>query len=205
MVVFVLAAVSVGTLGMSQSAGPSDVSVAAELHQHYAADSLLSSKTGSESVGAFYAQVAYTPVWTRPEGITPEAQTGLQLLTQASRYGLKSDDYDVVRLRGLFDSLKLTGTTSAHQRATAEMQLTATLLRFVRHLHRGRIEDSLLRTAASGRSPQLNEVAHLHQALRSGQFAEQLLTAQPTSRSYVRLLSAWQRLLQTDSVASTLR
>lgn len=194
-IAFVLAAVSVGALGMGRGVGPLDASVAADLR-------IQAAKAGAGLISAFYSRLDYAPVWTQPDGPTPEAQAALQLLTQAHRYGLKPAEYNVALLQAMLDSLKQGGAESVPLRVRTEQQITAALLRFAYHLHDGRITDPNLRPAMPAGELVFDAVAHLQQAVRSGHFTDHMLTAQPTSRSYVRLVWAWQRLLQTDSVAA---
>ncbi|HEX8328605.1 MAG TPA: L,D-transpeptidase family protein [Hymenobacter sp.] len=167
----------------------------------------LAMASGDDSVSAkkvmdFYALSGFAPVWTRPDGVAPEARTGVKLLLAAARYGLKPAEYHATELVALFDSLSVADDQAAARRVRAEQQLSAALLRFAQHLHEGRITRSDLRPASATATVAFDGVAHLQYALRSGRFAEALLEAQPASRSYVRLLHAWHNLLNTDSAAA---
>lgn len=165
-------------------------------------DTLHPATTEATQVALFYWRNRYSPVWTRAEGPVPEAWEGLRLLQSASQYGLKPTDYQVARLRELLDSLAQTLGHVVPLRVRTEQHLTAAMLGFARHLHDGRITSLDLRPAKPVDAPAFDAVTHLLQAVRSGQFAAKLLSAQPDSRSYVRLRWAWQRLLRTDSVAA---
>jgi murein L,D-transpeptidase YcbB/YkuD len=175
--------------------------LAAQLRQLYTAPASPTSDAVTEQVRQFYALSNYTPIWISESGPTKNAQAGLKLLLQAQRYGLKSSDYQAASLRLLLDSLQATPALT-QQRLTAEIRLTTALVRFSQHLYRGRVEDSALRPAQVTESENLDAALHLSQAIRSNQFEQHVLTAQPTSRSYVRLLWAWQRLLKTDTAAA---
>jgi murein L,D-transpeptidase YcbB/YkuD len=137
-------------------------------------------------------------MWTSESGPTENAQAGVKLLLNAQRFGLKPAEYDASSLRQSLDSLQST-PAQPQQRLAAEVRLTTALIRFSQHLYRGRIENSSIRIAQQTDGPAFDAAAHLNQALQSDKFTQQILTAQPTSRSYVRLLSAWQRLLKTDT------
>ncbi|WP_324677583.1 hypothetical protein [Hymenobacter sp. GOD-10R] len=189
------------TLNTASAAESPDAQVTALLRQRVFSGSLVTT-TDAAQVAQFYGLTNYLPVWTRSTSLVPEAWTGLQLLSKAADFGLKATDYKVARLRSMFDSLQQEQALSVSLRVRTEQQLTAELLRFARHLRNGRINDTLLRPTQSGSELAFDPVVHVLQALRSGQFSTQLLAAQPTSRSYVRLRWAWQRLLQTDSVAA---
>jgi murein L,D-transpeptidase YcbB/YkuD len=196
-----LALVLTAQTGWTAGSPASDQMVAALLRQLPAAVSGEDSAS-TKKVVSFYAHAGFAPVWTRTEGITPQAQAGVKLLQSAARYGLKPAEYHTTELVALLDSLSIPDAQAAARRVRAEQQLSAALLRFAQHLHEGRITNSDLRPAASTSAATFDGVTHLQYALRSGRFAEALLEAQPASRSYVRLLRAWQRLLDTDSAAA---
>lgn len=152
----------------------------------------------TKQVRQFYASVGYAPVWTNESGPTKNAQAGVNLLLNAHQYGLKPAEYEASSLRLLLDSLQST-PAQPQQRLAAEIRLTTALVRFSQHLYRGRIENSTIRTVQLTDSSAFDAAANLSQALQSGQFTQQVLAAQPTSRSYLRLVAAWQRLLKTDT------
>jgi len=189
--------------GTATAAESPDAQVAALLRQQIiSASRRYASVTDAAQVARFYMLTSYVPVWTRGAALVPDALVGLNLLATAENVGLKSNDYQVAHLRSLLDSLQQERMPSVSLRVRTEQQLTAEVLRFARHLRSGRIRDTLLRPMLSEGEAAFDPAAHVLQALRSGQFAAQLLAAQPTSRSYVRLRWAWQRLLQTDSAAA---
>jgi murein L,D-transpeptidase YcbB/YkuD len=76
------------------------------------------------------------------------------------------------------------------------------MLRFISHLHSGQLQPYSLQPATLSNSS-FDPATTLRTALRSKQnFTSEILAVQPSSRSYVRLLWAWQRLLRTDSLAA---
>ena len=180
---------------------PADAEVAALLQQQLLDTTQLHAADVAPAA-QFYAAGGYLPVWTRNAGPTPAARAGVELLREAPRYGLPAADYPAESLQMTLDSLEQPGGASVARRARAEQQLTTTLLRFTRHLHEGRVTDTLLRCAPLAGAPAFDAVAHLQAARRDTAFAAHLLAAQPTSRSYVRLLWAWQHLLGNDSAAA---
>lgn len=182
-----------------QEKPPTDLTV--QLRQRCRADSLLATDLVTKQVQQFYALTGYVPVWTSAQGPTANAQAALELLLNAPRYGLPATEYDAAGLQRLLRTLQ-TDPGQAEQRLAAEVQLTRALLLFARHLSRGRIEDGALRPVQMSNETTFDVAAHVHQALQSAQFAPQLLTAQPASRSYVRLLFAWQQPLESDTVAA---
>ncbi|WP_426059769.1 L,D-transpeptidase family protein [Hymenobacter sp. B1770] len=181
--------------------GPSDTQVTTLLRQQ-PVGSQHNDSVSTTRVAAFYARNSYAPAWTQPIGATAEARAGVKLLQSAARYGLKPADYQAAALGALLDSLGTVDSQSLARRVRAEQQLSAALLRFVQHLHEGRITNADLRPAPLTGDPVFDAVAHLQRAAGSGRLVEVLLEAQPTSRSYVRLVHAWQHLLDADSTAA---
>jgi murein L,D-transpeptidase YcbB/YkuD len=147
----------------------------------------------------FYAAVDYAPVWTTPAGALPVARDGQHLLTRAVDYGLLPGDFQATELGPQLDSL---GLPAAGRRAAAEAQLTGALLQFASQLRRGRLDPATLQPRSCAPDSAFDAVVWLHKARRSPRFAAALLAAQPQSRSYVRLVWAWQRLLRTDTAAA---
>ncbi|MGY2131899.1 L,D-transpeptidase scaffold domain-containing protein [Hymenobacter sp. HD11105] len=191
----------VGGTVASQEAGQSSVEFTTQLQQACTTKTALAVDALTEQVQQFYASVDYAPVWTNEKGPTANAQAGLDLLLNAQRYGLKPSEYDAAPLMQLMDSLQAAPAQS-QRRLALEIQLTRSLIRFSQHLYSGRIEDNTLRPVQSTEATSFDAAAHLSQALKSDKFVKQILVAQPTSRSYVRLLSAWQNLLKSDTVAA---
>ena len=194
----------IGTAAAQEPAlalAPADAEVAALL-QRQLSDTTQLFAADFAPTARFYAAGGYLPVWTLTAGPTPAARAGVALLRTAPRYGLPATDYAAEKLRLTLDSLDQPGGASVARRARAEQQLTAALLRFTRYLREGRVTDTLLRCAPLAGAPAFDAVAYLQAARRDTAFAARILAAQPTSRSYVRLLWAWQRLLGTDSAAA---
>jgi len=200
LVLLSVALMGLAGVGAAQMLPAADVAVATLLRQQLL-DTTQHCTADLATTARFYAQAAYLPVWTLPTGPTPAAEASVGLLAQAVRYGLPPAEYGAQQLRVLLDSLEQHGE-SVGLRVRTEQQLTAALLRFTRHLHEGRITDMLLRVAPLAGASPFDAVTHVHGALRSREFQERLIAAQPTSRSYVRLVWAWQRLLATDSAAA---
>ncbi|QNP53830.1 L,D-transpeptidase family protein [Hymenobacter qilianensis] len=186
---------------LSTGGGHTTTEVAVQLRQLYATKASSAKASTQEQVQLFYTLVDFVPVWTTDAGPTENAQTALNLLSKAQQYGLKAADYETASLQLLLDSLQ-TAPAQLQQRLKVETRLTAALLRFSQHLSHGRIQDSTIRPSRVTESDIINVAVHLNQALQSNNFEQHMLLAQPNSRSYVRLLWTWQRLLESDTVAA---
>ncbi|QIL76004.1 L,D-transpeptidase family protein [Hymenobacter sp. HDW8] len=181
--------------------GQTTTDVTVQLRQLYATKSSSVEASTQEQVQLFYTLVDFMPVWTTDAGPTESAQAALGLLLKAPRYGLKATDYEVTDLRLLLDSLQA-APSQLQQRLKVETRITTALIRFSQHLSHGRIQDSTIRPSQVTESDIINVAIHLQQALQSNNFEQHMLMAQPNSRSYVRLLWSWQRLLESDTVAA---
>ncbi|WP_460574875.1 L,D-transpeptidase family protein [Hymenobacter coalescens] len=155
-------------------------------------------------VQRFYASVGFAPVWTDTAGPLPAATAGRKLLLLAREYGLNPVSFSAAADGALLDSLRPVGSARAQlrRRAAAETQLTEALLQFVSQLRRGPLLPESLLPATCAPDSLFDPVTWLHTARRSKDFTRELLAAQPRSRSYVRLVWAWQRLCRTDTAAA---
>ncbi|MCC3157157.1 L,D-transpeptidase family protein [Hymenobacter sp. 15J16-1T3B] len=186
------------------AAAQTNADVAAQLRQRLAAPAAADNEMGAE-LQRFYAQVNYAPVWTTATGPRAAATAGLKLLRQARDYGLRSDNAAQQAPARVLDSLALPALDSAARlsgRVRAELLLTAQLLQFTTQLRRGHVRPESLQPTTCTADSTFDPVFWLLSARSCADFSRQVLAAQPQSRSYVRLLGAWQRLLRTDSAAA---
>ncbi|RAK70019.1 L,D-transpeptidase family protein [Hymenobacter edaphi] len=192
-------------LGLSgPAAAQSDAEVAAQLRQQLRALPGGQAEV-AEQVQRFYRQANYQPVWTTGTGPRPAARAGARLLRQAPDYGLRPDTLANQAVARAIDSLALPGAAPAQllgRRVRAELLLTAGLLQLISQLRRGQLRPESLQPTSCAADSVFDPVFWLLSARQCPDFSRQVLAAQPRSRSYVRLLGAWQRLLRTDSVAA---
>lgn len=90
-----------------------------------------------------YEANAFQPLWSRDGLPTPQAQTLTGALAHADARGLLPSDYDGPRLFGLAhpDAAALPASTDW---PAFDVALSRSLMRFADHLHRGRIENTVL-------------------------------------------------------------
>jgi murein L,D-transpeptidase YcbB/YkuD len=170
-------------------------------------DAVLSrTQEAAESVTRFYRGFSFQRVWTDSLGRRPVAGQALQLLHRAPQFGLVAADYAAPALQLLADSIQ---QQTAPPRLSAqclalELRLSTEIIRFVTHLHGGRLQPYSVQPVGWNYTPAFDDVAAVQRGVRSAEDFEQVILAvQPQSRSYVRLLWAWQRLLHTDSVRAS--
>lgn len=187
------------------------LSTAARLQLALGADARLSRVPAAraEAVRQFYAGRGYQAVWTDTASCLPVAQSALTFLQRAPQFGLVAADYNVVGLQQLADSVqqRVRPAELAAQTMRLELGLSSALLQFAAHLRHGRLQPYTTQPLALAGAAATEAADAVRRALRAGAagFAEALLTTQPQSRSYVRLLFAWQHLQRTDSLrAATL-
>ncbi|TLM96446.1 hypothetical protein FDY95_00135 [Hymenobacter jeollabukensis] len=192
-------------LGLSTpAAAQSDADVAARLRQQLTALPAGQAEP-TEQVQRFYGQANFQPVWTTATGARAAARAGARLLRQAPEYGLRPDEAANQALAQTLDSLALPGAGLDEQlarRVRAELLLTTRLLQLTSQLRRGQLRPESLQPTSCAADSVFDPVFWLLAARQCPDFSQQVLAAQPRSRSYVRLLGAWQRLLRTDSAAA---
>jgi L,D-transpeptidase YcbB len=93
--------------------------------------------TPDPQLQAMYQQRNFAPLWFQQGQITRPALAVLTLLRNAASYGLRADDYDGIAL-----TIHLTQINAGNDAAQAQLDvnLSAATLRFIRHLHFGRID-----------------------------------------------------------------
>ena len=97
-------------------------------------------------VRSLYERRAMQPLWSRPGGLTAQAQALVTLVGAADRNGLDPADYAAARIAAARDRLTsdfaATGdaTAAATLQAQFDAMLTVAAVRLVTHLHYGRVD-----------------------------------------------------------------
>lgn len=106
-------------------------------HPYVAAPDLASERATLQQL---YEGHAWQPLWSEDQTPTRPALATLSLLRGAENYGLQSGDYEANRI--LYHLVDLVTTPGAHpdQWAQFDLALSAVVLRFITHVHYGRID-----------------------------------------------------------------
>jgi murein L,D-transpeptidase YcbB/YkuD len=90
---------------------------------------------------ALYEPRGHAPLWIDPTGrLRSSAREALAILGDAAADGLDSSDYDVVRLERLTARIDRATLPRAEDVAACDLELSAAMLRYVRHLRSGRVD-----------------------------------------------------------------
>ncbi|HXZ53948.1 MAG TPA: L,D-transpeptidase family protein [Burkholderiales bacterium] len=93
-----------------------------------------------ERLRALYKGQRYAPLWQGPGKPTTQARELVRLLLDAGTYGLRPSDYDADRVDAEMQNLLVARDAPAARRAEFDLLVSASALRFVRHLHYGRVD-----------------------------------------------------------------
>ena len=138
------------------------------------------------------------PLWLDQNAPTPSALALLTELRNADKYGLRPNDYDGIRLTRLLTEIKNTPASQAqHLQIQADIALSTAALRFIQHLHYGRINPKQVEFDLPSRSPdELVLVATLIQLSTSQHISDDLQQLEPQFTHYQLLKSALNRYQQ---------
>jgi len=96
-------------------------------------------------VKTFYERNGHLPVWVDSKGHpTDAARKAILRLDAAAADGLDPDDYFVPELEGKATALDQTAIPSSRDIAAFDVRLTEGLVRYMRHLHLGRVDPRAL-------------------------------------------------------------
>ena len=110
-----------------------------------------------------YAERASLPLWSRDGALTPQAQSLLDEIRQADRYGLRPEDYDAAELGRLKAAALAAGADREAQLGRLDVRLSVAALHLVSDLHFGRVDPA----AAGFKLQEPREAFDLAQALSS--------------------------------------
>jgi len=137
------------------------------------------------AVAAFYSARDCKPVWMGEEGITPPAGLAIAEMRRAGEWGMKASDFPLVTL----DQPPRDGQWSSGQAADAELEITASVLRYAHQAQGGRIPDPENQLSSYiDRQPVLTAAADvLAQVTTAPDPASALRAFQPTSDQFLKL------------------
>ncbi len=92
-------------------------------------------------LATLYSPNSTTPLWFINDRVTPSALALLNVLNQAATYGLNTADYEANSLTAHLMDLSRPGKSiTAQQQAALDIAISTVAVRFIRHLHYGRID-----------------------------------------------------------------
>ena len=142
-----------------------------------------------------YLQQNIDSLWLDHGKPTDSTSTILNEIRHASSYGLRPTDYDLPKIESSLLTLsKLTGAAAAQLQAQLEITISTSVLRFIRHLHFGRITPRQVGfNLPESRNQELDLVRVLVNLAKSNQVAADLVQIEPQFSHYQLLKSALAR------------
>lgn len=146
-------------------------------------------------VDAFYRPSGYALVWSREGKVTDRAHEMIEVLSQADREGLNSEDYDgprwatrIAQLEGYYDRA---------EEARFDVALTVCAMRYISAVRVGRINPKHLQFGFDVEHKRLNLPQFLHQVLlESTDLKAELAEIEPPFRGYKATRDALLRYTQ---------
>ena len=140
----------------------------------------------------FYEDRDFAPVWTDGNKLRDEAWFAIDRLARADEDGLFPDEYHVDEIyRGIGESVAVD---------TLELYLTDGLLRYIRHMRRGRLDPLTADTEWHIPPPAVDPVAELAGIVASPSIQDALQELIPRHSGYRRLRSLLQSLRSLGSM-----
>jgi len=143
-----------------------------------------------EQVRQFYGP-AFSPAWTSNGAPTPQARALVQALQRAEEKGLEPEDYDASRWKDRLARFASANPASSEELARFDLALTVSALRYVSHLHHGRLNPADFQSGLK-RTP-FDAAAFLkREVVAAADVPAALAQAEPASPEYRRALKAFQ-------------
>jgi murein L,D-transpeptidase YcbB/YkuD len=148
-----------------------------------------SSRDFRDKLRALYEGRNYAPLWQRSGKPTTQARELVRLLLDAGAYGLRSSDYDAGRVDARMQELVVARDVPAARLADFDLLLSGSALKFVRHLHYGRVDPRACGFQLYAPRSDLDEAKVIGRLAGRGRPAEKLAAVEPPFDHY-RLLKA---------------
>jgi L,D-transpeptidase YcbB len=140
-------------------------------------------------LAALYGVRSYSPLWIDADGRPNRAaQDALMLLDGARDEGLDPADYGMPELDRL--ATQLTRLSDAASQASFDVALSASMLRFVRHLHMGRVDPSTVGFRLIGSTERPDFATLLRASVNAGRLTESVAMLKPAFVQYEALREA---------------
>ena len=144
-----------------------------------------------DSLVRFYEYRGFRPLWIGDEGLLPQADALLQVISQAEREGIKPTVYHLSRIEQLVAEL---GRRDAHDQSQnlrswvdLELLLTDAFFMYGSHVLTGQIDPRDLKEVWFGERSQVNLGTAIQQASETDRVAEFLQNLRPTHAGYAAL------------------
>ncbi len=174
-----------------------------ELHAWLAVNASSQAQSSSEtsasplaSIARFYQQLGYRNVWVDADGLLPQGEALWEILATAPANGLDRDSYLLpAPVAAWSDAYAVTGGIRPMPLAPVlqmDVALTAALLRYASHLHRGRVSpDKLSAQWILDRPPSTRDIpTELAAAVRNDRLVAYVEHLAPRQPAYSRLKQA---------------
>jgi murein L,D-transpeptidase YcbB/YkuD len=146
-----------------------------------------------EQVRQFYGP-AFSPAWTSNSAPTPQARALVQALQRAEERGLEPEDYDASRWTDRLARFASANPVSSEELARFDLALTISALRYVSHVHHGRLNPADFQSGLK-RLP-FDAAGFLkREVVAAANVPAALASAEPASAEYRRALKALQDYL----------
>jgi len=157
------------------------------------------------AIGRFYRMVGYRNVWIDANGLRAQGEILLEAMESASTNGLEKDAYWLPPQQNLWNDATATDggidPVSLAPSVQMDMVLTAAMLRYASHLHRGRVAPQALDRIWITDQPRSSRdlTAELAAAVNADRLVEYLDSLTPRQPAYGRLKKALQHYEQIRS------
>jgi L,D-transpeptidase YcbB len=145
--------------------------------------------TSRQSVLEFYASRSFSLYWSVGTGFTPAADSLIQILHQASQFGLIPQDYHVDEIEKL-----LKDTLSTDRVSRVDVLLTDSYLTLHAHIRRGRLDPGTLQRLNLSSMPDAEAIAAL-QNIHNTPIGGHLNLLEPKGPQYQQLKNVLQSFL----------
>lgn len=135
-------------------------------------------------------QALQEPLWTVRGRATAQAESVIAVLSSATSIGLEAEEYDGAKLASHLGVLATSRAPSDGEVARFDVWLSLSLMRYMHHAHRGRVDPRALRAALPVERKRLDLPALTLAASRANDVRLQLAALEPTFSRYTLLKQA---------------
>jgi L,D-transpeptidase YcbB len=159
-----------------------------------------STATEQRELEALYGMGAYAPLWVGDAGLPGSAaHEALSLLREARNEGLDPADYASEELDRRLSALAIGRLPKTHDVARFDVVLSSALLRYLRHLHMGRVDPQTMGFKLSATADRPDFTALVRSAVAHNRIAETAAQLKPALPQYEALRAM---LIRYRSLAS---